>query len=110
MRPEHIRVLTHDRTDKLSERSRLNYAKVCTIEYTTKVKNFGMVHQNSLYPLINAWRAVMTETMRPGMFLGNGKVVENQDEESAEENDGSDSDNDDEDSSGNDDDDGKRVM
>lgn len=53
-----IRVKPDDRTDKLSPTSRINFGKVYTIEHNTKVRNFGVVHRDSLKALQRTFQEV----------------------------------------------------
>jgi len=53
-----IRVDANDRTETLDRMSRVNFAKVYTIEHNVKVLDFGYVNQNSLPALESQFHAV----------------------------------------------------
>lgn len=53
-----IRVDTNDRTETLDSMSRVNFAKVYTIEHNVKVLDFGYVNQHSLPALESQFHTV----------------------------------------------------
>lgn len=64
MQPEPVRVLPDLNEDALDPMSRLNYAKVYTIEHRIPVKPFGIIESNSRMILSNQLRNVL------GMDIG----------------------------------------
>ncbi|OQN98508.1 hypothetical protein B0A48_15769 [Cryoendolithus antarcticus] len=64
-----IRVNADDPTDKLDVESLIHYGKVYTIEHNIKVKPFGMVHDNSVQPLLQQFSNVWV--YRVGLPLAN---------------------------------------
>ncbi|KAK5123700.1 hypothetical protein LTR85_002336 [Meristemomyces frigidus] len=61
MRPDAIRVDSNDRTQRLDPMSRLNFAKVYTVEHNVKVFDFGFVNDQSLRALMFQFRHVWLE-------------------------------------------------
>ncbi|KAK6442486.1 hypothetical protein LTR95_001280 [Oleoguttula sp. CCFEE 5521] len=55
---EAIRINPDDPSDKLDAESLIHYGKVYTIEHNIKVKPLGMVHDDSLEPLLRQFREV----------------------------------------------------
>lgn len=53
-----IRIKMDNKSEKLAEESRLNYAKIYTIEHNTKVCFIGKVHKNSKARFLATWREV----------------------------------------------------
>lgn len=53
-----IRVVPDDKSDALEPHSRLDFGKVHTVHHNIKAKAFGMVHRDSLNPLIMHFRQV----------------------------------------------------
>jgi hypothetical protein len=51
-----IRVAPRSRQDKLDPLSRINFAKIYTVEHNVKVYDFGDVHEDSLVPLKVQWK------------------------------------------------------
>jgi len=50
-----IRVVPKLKSDKLDSMSRVNFAKIYTVEHNVKVYNFGNVHEDSLPVLRHQW-------------------------------------------------------
>lgn len=69
MRPRAIRVVPDDPINKLDPMSRIDFAKVHTIQHNIKVKPYGTVHQHSEEPLLsqfgNVWQPHLTASRRP---------------------------------------------
>lgn len=54
-----IRVDADDRTVRLDEMSRIDFAKPVNVEFYTVVKNFGKVHPHSIHALVSQFQNVM---------------------------------------------------
>ena len=63
-----IRVNAKSRQDKLNVLSRINFAKIYTVEHNVKVYDFGNVHEKSLHRLNRQWVYVLERD-------SDGKVV-----------------------------------
>lgn len=62
MRPQKIRVNMHDpEADALHEMSRINFAKMYTIEHNVKVRDLGEVNPKSMADLWSVFWNVQTE-------------------------------------------------
>jgi hypothetical protein len=55
---ESIRVVPKSRTDKMDELSRVNFAKIYTVEHNVKVYDFGDVHERYKHILKQQFRLV----------------------------------------------------
>jgi hypothetical protein len=56
MRPS-IRVSPKEKKAKMDPKSRLNYAKIYTIEHNVKVKPYGVVHHHFIHLLVHTFNA-----------------------------------------------------
>lgn len=74
MLPEAIRVRADDPTDKLSTMSRIHYGKLYTVEHNLKVRNFGIIHQDSQGTLTRNLRAVMVNMFSPPSTAGSSSA------------------------------------
>jgi hypothetical protein len=57
-----IHVKPTERGEKITQPSRINYAKMYTVEYNVKVYDFGMVRQEFVDRLKQSWRYVLDQT------------------------------------------------
>jgi hypothetical protein len=58
-----IRVVPKLRSDKLHHMSRVNFAKIYTVEHNVKVYNFGDVHVESLDVLRHQWNYALARNV-----------------------------------------------
>nr|POF06904.1 hypothetical protein CFP56_31528 [Quercus suber] len=79
MRPRAIRVVPDRHVDQLDPMSRIDYAKVYTIQHNLKVKPFGEVHPGSKEALKtqfrNVWDGVMSRSARPTAGSSRGQTA-----------------------------------
>jgi hypothetical protein len=54
-----IRVVPKAKDTKLDTMSRINFAKIYTVEANIKVFDFGDVHEDSLSDLVHQWKQVL---------------------------------------------------
>jgi hypothetical protein len=57
MTKESIRIYPARPDSKLSQLSRINFARVYTVEHNVKVMDIGIVAESSMHHLIGYWRA-----------------------------------------------------
>jgi hypothetical protein len=94
-----IRVKPKSRQEKLQKESRINFAKIYTVEHNVKVCEFGDVHEKHLGTLRKQWKYVLDCDI-------NGNKEESDDDEDEDEDDeGEDEDGDGDDDEEEDDDD-----
>lgn len=70
MRPTPVQVVPNNPTEFLTPMSRINYAKMYTIEYGFRVKSFGKVHRDSqgalVYQFQDAHKTLYSRIPRTG--------------------------------------------
>jgi len=57
-----VRVVSQSKKDKLDSMSRVNFAKIYTVEHNVKVYDFGQVHSRHEHRLISQFNEVFRET------------------------------------------------
>lgn len=75
MKPQTIRINPDVRTEVLSPMSRINFAKVYTIEHNVKVRNIGVVHPNSSADLNSLFWIVQLENAQRGTSAGSSSLI-----------------------------------
>jgi hypothetical protein len=88
-----IRVVPKKKEDKLDPISRVNFARIYTVEHNVKVYEFGDVHRDSMADLRQQWQFVLERDV-------NRQIEEIDKKDEDEDNDDDDEDGDDDDEDG----------
>jgi hypothetical protein len=104
MRPP-IRVRPKKQGDRMNEMSRVNYAKVYTVEHYVKTLDFGNVHPKSLHVFISNFRDVWSPPDPSPIAVQGDSNSEEEDKDEEENNDDDNNDDNNNDDNNNDEDD-----
>lgn len=82
-----IRIVPRSKQEKLAKESRVNFAKIYTVEHNVKVYDFGDVYHRDLVSFKTQWKYVLTRDQNGNREPGYDANKEEDDDDEDEEDD-----------------------